>query len=70
MNGCFLILRRLKEKLIADFAKREKPSVADFLRLRVIGGIYDRLDKYRIDSESMTRSHLLSESHKSDRLGR
>ena len=42
--------------LIADFAKTEKPSVADFARLRVIGGLFDRLDKYRVDGESMTRS--------------
>lgn len=56
--------------LIADFAKKEKPGVADFARLRVIGGLYDRLDSYRVAGESMSRGELLAESHKSDRLGR
>lgn len=56
--------------LIADFAKKEKPGVADFARLRVIGGLYDRLDSYRVAGEAMSRGELLAESHKSDRLGR
>lgn len=56
--------------LVAEFAKKGKPGIADFMRLRTIGGLFDRLDRYRVEGEAMSRDQLLAESHKSDRLGR
>ena len=56
--------------LIADFAKKDKPSIADFMRLRTIGGLYDSLDNYRVQAKNMTVDQLESEQHKSNRLGR
>lgn len=56
--------------LIADFAKKDKPSIADFMRLRTIGGLFDSLDNYRVKAKHMTPEQLESEQHKSNRLGR
>ncbi len=56
--------------LIADFAKKDKPSIADFMRLRTIGGLYDRLDHYRAKANHMTDEQLQAEKHKPARLAR
>lgn len=63
-------IRTRVDELIADFTKQDKPSVADFARLRTLGGLFDRLDRYRVDGENMSREELLAESHKSRRLSR
>lgn len=54
--------------LIADFAKKDKPSIADFMRLRTIGGLYDRLDNYRAQANHMTEQALKAEKHVPRRL--
>lgn len=56
--------------LIADFAKKDKPTFADFMRMRTIGGLYDNLDKYRAKASNMSRADIASEKHNSRRLGR
>jgi len=56
--------------LVYDFAKKDKPSIADFMRLRTIGGLYDRLDTYRHQTQRMSQVELEAEKHKSSRLGR
>lgn len=56
--------------LIAEFAKKDKPTIADFMRLKTIGGLYDRLDRYRLEAESMSHNQLENEKHSSSRLGR
>lgn len=54
--------------LIADFAKKDKPSIADFMRLRTIGGLFDSLDRYRTQANQMTGNELKAEQHSSRRL--
>ncbi|WP_158658097.1 AHH domain-containing protein [Agarilytica rhodophyticola] len=56
--------------LIADFVKKDKPSIADFMRLKTIGGLYDRLDRYRAEAINMSRKDLIGEHHRSSRLAR
>ncbi|GAA6169885.1 AHH domain-containing protein [Sessilibacter corallicola] len=56
--------------LIADFSKKNKPTIADFMRLRTIGGLYDSLDNYRTQSANMNAAQLEAEKHNSKRLGR
>ena len=56
------------EKLLIDFSKKDKPSIADFAAIQNLGAMYDRLDNYRIEASSMTNSQLKNESHNSTRL--
>lgn len=56
--------------LIYEFAKKDKPTIADFMRLRTIGGLYDSLDKYRLKASGMGDEILESEKHNSQRLRR
>lgn len=56
--------------LIAEFAKKDKPTVADFMRLRTIGGLYDGLDNYRTAAAKMSANQIKTEKHSSRRLGR
>ncbi len=58
------------ERLLADFAQKDKPTIADFMVLENMGKIYDRLDRYRAEAKNMTRLELESETHSSRRLGR
>lgn len=58
------------ERLLADFAKKDKPTVADFNALNTLGGVYDTLDRYRIKAQSMSRLELEGENHNSQRLGK
>ncbi|MCD9460190.1 AHH domain-containing protein [Marinibactrum halimedae] len=62
--------QRKVDMLITGFAKKDKPSIADFAILRSLGKLYDRLDNYRIEANTMNVDQLESEQHKSRRLGR
>ena len=55
--------------LILEFAEKDKPTISDFMKLRTIGGLYDRLDGYRVEAERMSPSELENEKHRSSRLG-
>jgi len=56
------------DRLIAEFAQKDKPTTADFLALEKMGVMYDRLDRYRMEAMSMTEDQLKGENHKSRRL--
>ncbi len=58
------------DRLLIDFAQKEKPTIADFKKLEILGPLYDKLDQYRMEAKDMTRLQLRAESHKSDRLER
>jgi hypothetical protein len=58
------------ERLLADFAKKDKPTIADFNALGTLGSVYDSLDRYRIKAQSMNRLELEAETHSSRRLSR
>lgn len=58
------------ERLLADFAKKDKPTVADFAALRCFGNLYDSLDRYRAKAQDMTTKELQREKHNSRRLAR
>lgn len=58
------------ERLLADFAKKQKPTIADFNALSTLGTVYDSLDHYRIKAQSMGRLELEAENHNSQRLGK
>ncbi len=56
------------ERLLADFAKKDKPTIADFAAVQTFGAMYDKLDQYRIEANSMSNAQLKSETHNSSRL--
>lgn len=56
------------ERLLADFAKKDKPTIADFAAVGNLGVMYDKLDQYRIQAMQMSTRQLESERHKSYRL--
>jgi hypothetical protein len=56
------------ERLLADFAKKDKPTIADFAAVQTLGALYDKLDQYRMKAHSMTSAELKAEKHKSSRL--
>ncbi|WP_444995437.1 AHH domain-containing protein [Aliikangiella sp. IMCC44359] len=58
------------EKLLAEFAKIEKPTAADFAALKIRGKIYDNLDKYRLKAAKMSEEQLVTEKHNSSRLAK
>ncbi|WP_444996422.1 AHH domain-containing protein [Aliikangiella sp. IMCC44359] len=58
------------ERLLADFAKIDKPTMADFSAVGVKGEMYDKLDRYRIEAMKMSNEQLEKEKHKSSRLAR
>lgn len=58
------------ERLLADFAKKDKPTIADFNALSTLGTVYDALDRYRLKAQSMSRLELEAETHSSRRLGK
>ena len=53
------------DRVLADFAKKDKPTAADFAAVQAVGAFYDKLDKYRIAANNMTDTALTSEKHKS-----
>ncbi|WP_444995538.1 AHH domain-containing protein [Aliikangiella sp. IMCC44359] len=57
-------------RLLADFAKIDKPTIADFAAVGVRGEMYDRLDKYRMQAMKMSEEQIKSEKHRSARLAR
>ncbi|WKT59315.1 AHH domain-containing protein [Microbulbifer thermotolerans] len=57
------------ERLLADFARKDKPTVADFAALRCFGKLYDALDRYRAKAQEMSVPELRGEKHRSRRLG-
>lgn len=58
------------ERLLIEFAKKDKPSIADFAAVGALGVMYDKLDQYRIDADQMTTRELANEKHKSTRLAK
>ena len=56
------------ERLLIDFAKKDKPTAADFAAVGTLGVIYDKLDKYRMEAMNMTDIQLEKEKHTSSRL--
>ncbi|WP_086932031.1 AHH domain-containing protein [Agarilytica rhodophyticola] len=56
------------ERLLAEFAKKDKPTAADFAAIGTLGEMYDKLDQYRIDAMNMSTEQLKVEKHKSGRL--
>lgn len=56
------------ERLLADFAKKDKPTMADFAAVQTLGVLYDKLDKYRMEAHQMNSEQLRSERHNSTRL--
>ncbi|RYY75445.1 MAG: hypothetical protein EOO52_08580 [Gammaproteobacteria bacterium] len=58
------------DRVLADFAKKDKPTSADFAAIQALGVFYDKLDKYRIAANNMADSALKSEGHNSTRLAR
>ena len=38
------------ERLLADFAKKDKPTIADFAAVGTLGVMYDKLDQYRMEA--------------------
>ena len=56
------------ERLLADFAKKDKPTIADFAVVGTLGVMYDKLDRYRIEAMQMSSQQLKTEKHKSSRL--
>ena len=58
------------ESLLIDFAQKDKPTVADFQRLKTLGPLFDRLDRYRVEARGMSINQLEAEPHKPDRLAR
>lgn len=53
------------ERLLADFAKKDKPTIADFAAVQTLGVLYDKLDQYRIAAHQMSNAELKAEKHKS-----
>lgn len=56
------------ERLLADFAKKDKPTIADFAAVGTLGEMYDKLDRYRMEANQMSTRQLETEKHKSSRL--
>lgn len=56
------------ERLLADFAKKDKPTIADFAAVQTLSVLYDKLDQYRIAAHQMSNAELKAEKHKSSRL--
>lgn len=56
------------DRLLADFAKKDKPTAADFAAVGTLGEMYDRLDQYRMEGMQMREVQLKTEKHKSGRL--
>ena len=56
------------DRVLADFAKKDKPTSADFAAVQALGSFYDKLDQYRIQANTMTDPTLAAERHKSGRL--
>ncbi len=56
------------DRLVAEFAQKDKPTSADFYGLKNLGVMYDRLDRYRMESRHMSAQSLESETHNSRRL--
>ncbi|MES2823558.1 MAG: AHH domain-containing protein [Pseudomonadota bacterium] len=56
------------DRVLADFAKKDKPSSADFAAVQALGSFYDKLDTYRIEANKMGNPALKTELHKSSRL--
>lgn len=56
------------DRVLADFAKNDKPTIADFAAVQALGSFYDKLDNYRIEANAMSDPVLKSERHKSSRL--
>ena len=57
------------ERLLVDFSKIKKPSVADFMAYRSRLMIGDYLDRYRAKAHEMSDAELRNEQHSSRRLG-
>jgi len=56
------------DRVLADFAKKDKPTSADFAAVQALGAFYDKLDQYRIQANNMGDPALKSEGHNSSRL--
>ncbi|WP_299945879.1 AHH domain-containing protein [uncultured Microbulbifer sp.] len=56
------------ERLLVDFSKLEKPTVADFMVFRTRLSVGDYLDRYRARANKMTDEELQNEGHSSRRL--
>ncbi len=54
--------------MLIDFAKKDKPTVADFADIGTLRAMYDKLDQYRIEGMQMSAAQLEVEKHKSSRL--
>lgn len=63
-------LRTHVERLLVDFAKIKKPTIADFMAFRTNAQIGDYLDKYRAQAALMSQTQLQSETHSSSRMAR
>ncbi|HSX49545.1 MAG TPA: AHH domain-containing protein [Cellvibrio sp.] len=56
------------ERVLVDFTKIEKPTVADFMAYRTRLAVGDYLDRYRAKAKNMSDAELQSEVHNSSRL--
>lgn len=57
------------ERLLVEFAKIKKPTIADFMAFRTRAQVGDYLDKYRAKAADMTQAQLQAETHSSSRMG-
>lgn len=61
-------LRTHVERLLLDFVKIKKPTIADFMAFRTRAQVGDYLDKYRAQASNMTQNQLQAETHSSSRM--
>ena len=54
---------------IDDFAKLDKPTIADLNRVGTIGQVQERLEAYRTQGQKMSIEELEGEKHNSQRMG-
>lgn len=58
------------EKILVQFSKIKKPTIADFMAFRTRAQVGDYLDKYRAKATTMTDAQLRAETHSSGRMAR
>ncbi|GAA6166789.1 AHH domain-containing protein [Sessilibacter corallicola] len=58
------------ERILVQFSKIKKPTMADFMAFRTRAQVGDYLDKYREKAASMTNAQLQGEVHSSSRMAR
>ncbi|MCD9461003.1 AHH domain-containing protein [Marinibactrum halimedae] len=58
------------ERLLVEFSKIKKPSIADLMAFRTRAQVGDYLDKYRSQAFKMSQAQLQAEPHSSARMAR